>query len=131
MAESDRNGATLERDHRPNIPEDGAKVRLLTFDRLDGRCTAARRVRETETAIAEDLGGADRLSEAQRQLTRRAAILGAVLESAEVAWFGGQTFDLNQYLATTNCFRRVLRTLGLERRTRPANLIEMMGEADG
>ena len=131
MAESDRNGATLERDHRPNIPEDGAKVRLLTFDRLDGRCTAARKVRETETAIAEDLGGADRLSEAQRQLARRAAILGAVLESAEVAWVGGQAFDLNQYLATVNCYRRLVNTLGLERRTRPADLIELMDRPNG
>ena len=55
----------------------------------------------------------------------------SVVGDADRLPFGGQTFDLNQYLATTKCFRRVLRTLGLERRTRPANLIEMMGEADG
>ncbi len=131
MTESVQNGEALERDHHPDIPSGGAKVRLLTLEHLDGRCTAARKVREVEQAIAQDLGGADLLSEGQRQLARRAAILGAVLESAEVAWFGGQTFDLNQYLATTNCFRRVLRTLGLERRTRPADLIELMDGPNG
>jgi hypothetical protein len=127
MAESVRNGAALEQAYLA----EGGKVRLLTFQDLDNRTLAARRVRETEQAIAEDLGGAARLSEGQRQLARRVAILGSILESVEVLWATGQEFDLGQYLATVNCHRRVLRTLGLERRTRPANLIEMMGEADG
>jgi hypothetical protein len=53
------------------------------------------------------------------------------LESAEVAWVGGQAFDLNQYLATVNCYRRLVDTLGLERRTRPADLIELMDGPNG
>ena len=127
MAESVRNGAALEQAYLA----EGGKVRLLTFQDLDNRTLAARRVRETEQALAEDLGGSDRLSEGQRQLARRAAILGALLESVEVLWASGQDFDLSQYLATVNCHRRVLRTLGLKRRPRAAGLVEIMGEADG
>ena len=125
MAEAARNGAALEGGY---LQDDGTKVRLMTRSDLDGRTLAARKVRDTEQAIAEDLGGADRLSEGQRQLARRAAILGALLESVEVLWASGQEFDLGQYLATVNCHRRVLGTLGLERRTRPVGLVEMMDE---
>ena len=127
MAESVRNGAALEQAYLA----EGGKVRLLTFQDLDNRTLAARRVRETEQAIAEDLGGPARLSEGQRQLARRVAILGSILESVEVLWATGQEFDLGQYLATVNCHRRVLRTLGLERRTRPADLIELMDRPNG
>ncbi len=127
MAESVRNGAALEQAYLA----EGGKVRLLTFQDLDNRTLAARRVRETEQAIAEDLGGAARLSEGQRQLARRVAILGSILESVEVLWATGQEFDLGQYLATVNCYRRLVNTLGLERRTRPADLIELMDRPNG
>lgn len=105
----------LERDHRP---EGNGKARLLTLDHLDGRTLSVRLVRHTESAIAHDLGGSDELSEAQRALARRAAVLSAILEDAEARWADGQAFELDRYLAAVNALRRVLATLGLERRAR-------------
>jgi hypothetical protein len=93
-------------------------VRLLTLGHLDGRTAAARRARELIEAIQTDLGGGDRLSEGERQLVQRAAVLGAYIESCEVKWLGGEVVDLADYLAAINAQRRVLATIGLERRAR-------------
>jgi hypothetical protein len=94
------------------------KLRLLTLGHLDGRTAAARRARELIEAIQKDLGGGDRLSEGERQLVQRAAVLGAYIESCEVKWLGGEAVDLADYLAAINAQRRVLATIGLERRSR-------------
>jgi hypothetical protein len=69
-------------------------------------------------AIEKDLGGGDRLSEGERQLVQRAAVLGAFIESCEVQWLGGAAVELQDYLAAINAQRRVLATIGLERRAR-------------
>jgi hypothetical protein len=94
------------------------KLRLLTLGHLDGRTAAARRARELIEAIQTDLGGSDHLSEGERQLVQRAAVLGAYIESCEVKWLGGKAVDLADYLAAINAQRRVLATVGLERRAR-------------
>jgi hypothetical protein len=94
------------------------KLRLLTLGHLDGRTAAARRARELIEAIETDLGGGDRLSEGERQLVQRAAVLGAYIESCEVKWLGGAAVELQDYLAAINAQRRVLATIGLERRAR-------------
>ena len=107
----------LEHGYRPEV---GEKARLLTFDHLDGRTLAMRKVRQVEAEIASDLGGPEGLSEAQRALARRAAVLSTVLEDAEARWAIGQSFDLPAYLAAVNALRRVFATLGLERRMREA-----------
>jgi hypothetical protein len=96
----------------------GGKLRLLTLGHLDGRTAAARRARELIEAIELDLGGSDHLSEGSRQLVQRAAVLGTFIESCEVQWLGGVAVDLADYLAAINSQRRVLATIGLERRAR-------------
>jgi glutathione S-transferase len=96
----------------------GSKARLLTLGHLDGRTMAAKRARELIEAIELDLGGADRLSEGSRQLVQRAAVLGAYIENCETRWLGGDAVDLSDYLAAINAQRRVLATLGLDRRAR-------------
>ncbi len=103
------------------VPDEGEKVRLLTLDHLDGRCLAVRRVRRVETEIATDLGGAAHISEGQRALCRRAAVLAAIVEDAEARWADGQSFDLPEYLSAVNSLRRILATIGLERRQQPIN----------
>jgi len=92
-------------------------ARLLTLDHLDGRTLAVRRVRELEGALIADLGGDP--SAAQRALVRRASVLSAVLEDREARWASGEGLDLEGYNAGTNALRRLLATLGLERRARP------------
>lgn len=94
------------------------KVRLLSLDDLDGRTTAAKRAREMVDAIEADLGGGEHLTEGERQLARRAAVLGALIESFEVEWLAGGAIALPDYLAAVNAQRRVLTTVGLERRSR-------------
>jgi hypothetical protein len=94
------------------------KLRLLTLGHLDGRTAAARRARELIEAIESDLGGGDQLTEGSRQLVQRAAVLGAYIESCEVKWLSGEAVDLADYLAAINSQRRVLATIGLERRAR-------------
>jgi hypothetical protein len=94
------------------------KARLLTLDALDRRTLAARRAHELIEAIEADLGGAANLSEGTRQLVQRAAVLGTFVESCEARWLGGQSIELADYLAAVNNQRRVLATIGIERRAR-------------
>jgi hypothetical protein len=94
------------------------KVRFVTIDHLDGRTGAARRVRELVASIESDLGGADQLTAGQRQLVQRAGVLGAFIEHNEALWAAGDTIDVGEYLAAINAQRRVLVTLGLERKQR-------------
>ena len=49
-----------------SIPEEGAKLRLLTMGNLDGRTLAVRRIKEWESQIEADLGG--NLTEAQKSI---------------------------------------------------------------
>jgi hypothetical protein len=98
--------------------KDAGKLRLLTLGHLDQRTSAARRCRQLIEAIETDLGGSDRLSEGSRQLVQRAAVLGTYIESCEALWLGGKAVDLADYLAAINSQRRVLATVGLERRSR-------------
>jgi hypothetical protein len=96
----------------------GRKLGLLTLDALDGRTAGARRARALVEAIEADLGGSDRLSEGARQLVQHAAILGAVIEDCEARWLGGGSVDMADYLAAIGGQRRLLTTLGLQRRAR-------------
>jgi hypothetical protein len=54
----------------------------------------------------------------QQQLITRAALLGAMVADLETRWVAGEQINLGDYLATVNTQRRVLATLGLERRSK-------------
>jgi hypothetical protein len=56
---------------------------------LDGRSASARRYKDILAAIVSDLGGANCLSEGQRQLARRAASLSYSCEVLEAQIIGG------------------------------------------
>jgi hypothetical protein len=98
------------------------KARLLTLDSLDGRTAAAQAARQLIDTLTSDLGGDDQISEGQRQLVQRAAVCGAMIADYEARWIAGQPIPLNEYLAAVNVQRRVLATLGLERRARDVTL---------
>ena len=93
-------------------------ARLRSIEDLDGRTTASRKARQLLSGIESDLGGADLLSVGQRQLAQRAALLGALIEDAEARWAAGESIDIDPYLRAVGVQRRVLATLGLERRAR-------------
>ena len=111
------------------IPDGGEKVRLLTLDHLDGRTLAVKRVRQVEVGIAADLGGS--LSEAQKALVRRNAVLEAILGDVEARWASGESLVLADYLSAIKVQRNVLLTLGIERRPRQVQgLPALLGRDD-
>jgi hypothetical protein len=78
----------------------GKKLLSLT----DGRSAAARRFKDLIGDIAADLGGVDLLSEGQRQLIRRAAMLSAECERQEALAARGEA-EFNCELYGTMCDR--------------------------
>src|SRR5260370_31160896 len=102
---------------KPRIARQGY-ILFLTMSDLDCLSGAAARCLELARELEVDLGGADRLSTAQRQLIQRAAVLAAQLEDFETRWCLGEVVELPDYLQAINVQRRLLATLGLERRPR-------------
>ena len=94
------------------------KPRLLSLSHLDQRTAAAGRARVLIDELENDLGGHDRLSAAERQLVQRAAVLGAVCADLEARWVSGQAIEFGELMMAANTQRRILATLGLERRAR-------------
>src|SRR5690348_15104272 len=92
------------------------RTRFITLADLDGRSRAARNARDIAAAMTADLGGEQALTEAQRQLIRRAATLGALIEDFEARFLAGAELeDLPKYLSAITTQRHVLSLLGLER----------------
>ena len=83
--------STFELEESPE-PVPGYPMARFLPD-VDGRSAAARRFRDIIEAIVADQGGADRMSEARRQLVRRfaaAAVLAEQLESKLAERSGGR-----------------------------------------
>src|SRR5262244_1285988 len=78
----------------------------------------ARRFRDVLAEIVSDLGGADLLSEGQRQLARRCATISIACERLEGEAAAGEPIDLELYGRLTDRLGRALQRLGLERRPR-------------
>jgi hypothetical protein len=78
----------------------------------------ARRYRDILAELISDLGGNDVLSEAQRQLCRRAVTPALQCEHWDAAAAAGETVDWDLYSRTTNTLRRTLEALGVARRPR-------------
>ena len=100
----------------------------------DGRSATARRFRDLFEDICADLGGRETLSEGQRQLARRAAMLSAECERLEalagrderpgaINWKDEAAFkfDVNVYGTLCDRLGRLFDRLGLERRARPTD----------
>ncbi len=88
---------------------------------VDGRSTWARRMRDLIELHVSDLGGVDACSNAERALVRRAACLSLECELLESQFAtDGQASpqSLDLYQRTSNSLRRLLESLGLERRHR-------------
>src|ERR1700730_9349718 len=104
------------RSHRSAV-SNGLRRAPLSGE-IDGRTSTARRFRDIVETVTADLGGKDLLSEGQRQLIRRASALSIMCESVEADLVRDMPFDVANYLTATNSLRRVLETLGIERKSR-------------
>lgn len=82
---------------------------------IDGRTATARRFRDVLAEIISDLGGVDRLSEGQRQLARRCAMLAVECEKLEALGVAGQAINLETYGQLTDRMGRAFQRLGLKR----------------
>ena len=88
---------------------------------VDGRSTWARRLRDLITLHVDDLGGEGAISEAERSIVRRAATLTVELERMEAVFATAgeaKASDLDLYQRTAGNLRRLLESVGLERRQR-------------
>jgi hypothetical protein len=86
----------------------------------DGRSPWARRLRDVMELHISDLGGTDVMSEAEHSIVRRAATITIELERLEAKFSAGEAVDgdLDLYQRGANSLRRLLETVGLERRAR-------------
>jgi hypothetical protein len=84
----------------------------------DGRSAWGRRWRDLCLSHANDLGGADILSEAQVSLVKRASAIECELEAMEARLSEGQVIDIGQYVRLTGCLCRLFELIGRSRSTR-------------
>jgi hypothetical protein len=82
----------------------------------DGRSPWSRRYRDLIAGHVSDLGGVSALSEAQLSLVKRASAIECELEQLEGKLSMGHQVDLDSYGRAASHLRRILETLGLERR---------------
>jgi hypothetical protein len=87
---------------------------------VDARTVWARRARDLMALHLQDLGGDDAVSEAERAILRRAVTLIIELEMLEVkfATEGSKGYQIDRYQRVSNTLRRLLESLGLQRRPR-------------
>jgi hypothetical protein len=85
----------------------------------DGNSAWARRYRDLCGQHIADLGGKDMLSEAQLSLVRRAATLEVELELLEGKMSLGESVDLDVFGRSASHLRRILESIGIERRAKP------------
>jgi hypothetical protein len=84
----------------------------------DGNSAWSRRYRDLITGHVNDLGGRSRLSEAQMSLIKRASAIELELEQMEGRLSTGQPIDLDVFTRSAGHLRRLLETIGIERRSR-------------
>ena len=85
---------------------------------LDGRSGPARRYRDLCMSLADDLGGAAGLTEAQRALVRQAAAMIVQSEILQGAVLRGELIDVEQLTRLANAATRILSRLGVKRERR-------------
>ena len=83
---------------------------------VDGRSMIARRYRDVAIALADDLGGQDRLSEPSKILVRQAAAMTVQVESLQSKIVSGDDVDIEQLTRLSNVLGRTLQRLGIRKR---------------
>jgi hypothetical protein len=97
-------------------------VSLFQDRKVDQRGKWARRFVDLYQLHCDDIGGVDRMSEAQKSLVRRVCSLEIELERIENALALGGEADIDLYSRVANSLRRMLEAIGIERK---AKLVEV------
>ena len=87
----------------------------LHMGEVDGRTASAKRFRDVLGEIVSDLGGRDGLSEGQRQIARRAAMMSVQCEAMEAKAVAGEEIDVDRYGSLSDRIGRAFHRLGLKR----------------
>lgn len=100
---------------KPVVP---AKFKPGYIDDMDRRTKLGAIMRARWDDLTSDLGGADRLSYAQRSLAERALWLEYWLQAQEKSLAEGrvQDFDPGQWVQAANSLQGIFSRLGIERR---------------
>ena len=106
----------------------GKSVRLLTsiperytpdfMDRLDKRTVLGKAVVDRYSAVLEDLGGEENLSNIKCSLVRRFTWFEVAIEGMECRAAQGEEIDVGSWTQLVNSWLGIARMLGLERRPR-------------
>jgi hypothetical protein len=91
----------------------------------DGRSVWTRRWWDLVQSHLSDLGGEEMASAAQIALCKRAATLEIELERQEAILSSGGTIDLDAFNRASGGLRRILETLGVERRAKPVEALTL------
>jgi hypothetical protein len=95
---------------------------------IDGRSATARRYRDIAMALADDLGGSDKLSEPEQALVRQAAALSVKAEEQQAAIVRGDDIDPEQLVRLTNSLTRIMGKLGIRRARRERSPIPSLAD---
>jgi hypothetical protein len=88
---------------------------LLTRDNLDGRTKAAQRFDATARAIAEDLGGEDRLSAIERHLVEAFAGVAVHLGDIHARLLLGERINIVEHATAVSTMVRIASRVGIHR----------------
>ena len=86
---------------------------------VDGRSVAARRYRDVVIALANDLGGQDRLSKSSKLQIRAAASMTVSIEELQARLVNGEDIDLEQLSRLQNALSRTLASLDRRKKAHP------------
>jgi hypothetical protein len=121
-----RNGKSIPRRKPADLTQRKLRSAIsngkFLFADVDHRSARMRRLRDLIADHVADLGGEDALSTAELALVRRASMLTLQTELMEARWQenNGEASakQIETYQRTSNTLRRLLESLGLQRRPR-------------
>jgi len=102
---------------RPSTTRSAISNGSRILEGVDGRSASARRFKDLVENFSRDLGGVDRLSEAEQSLIRQAASLTMRGEQLQAAIVRGEVVDPDELIRLSNTARRCLE--GIQRREQP------------
>jgi hypothetical protein len=113
-------------DARPPRTRSAVTNGRRLFVEGDGNSAWSRRYRDLVTGHMNDLGGEDLLSESEKSLIRRASAIECELEQMEGQLSRREAVNLDAFTRAASHLRRILETLGLQRRSR--DVVPSLGE---
>jgi hypothetical protein len=107
-------------DTRPSRIRSAVSNGRRMFVEGDGNSAWSRRYRDLIIGHVNDMGGDALLSESEKSLIRRASAIECELEQMEGLLSRREPVDLDAFTRAAGHLRRILETLGLQRRQRDA-----------